>query len=319
MSTARPTTLGFTAALLSPATSHHSSRPPRASQPAPTGARGVPARPRRRPCRADHRAHADGLLRRPFTTLDGALAAGAVPDLDDGAVVPAPLYLLALVAPSVPPPVLRAHAGTLLGLPLDGHAPALRSALDRAQLEAPPTRQAFGACLARTRDAQPEVRRRAAELVRAVLAAPPAGNVSSLRRRCRPRVGVTLPHTTCLSPVMHRRPLRRSLRRRVAHAAARSPAPSHAFTLPSSTSPSSLSVFPSLTIHLLYHPLYALCLPPGLCTLLYKSLLYQAMYTLQVFAHAGEDRRAGPPCRPFWAMSRASTGSGRGAQFLVPK
>jgi ribosomal RNA-processing protein 12 len=125
-----------------------------------------------------------------LTTLDGALAAGSVPDLDDGAVVPAALYLLALVAPSVPPPVLRAHAGTLLGLlapllpPLDAHAPALRSALgvlaallcalDRAQLEAPPTRQAFGACLARARDARPKVRRRAAELVRAVLAAPPA-------------------------------------------------------------------------------------------------------------------------------------------------
>lgn len=112
--------------------------------------------------------------------------------LGDGDRLPAELYVLALVAPFVPPPVVRAHISAVVGLTeplwpaLAAHSPpALRSQLalyaallraaDRAQLESHPLRHALGAtllplCL----DHRPKVRRRAADLVRDVLASPPS-------------------------------------------------------------------------------------------------------------------------------------------------
>src|SRR4051794_34023501 len=48
-----------------------------------------------------------------LTTLDGTLQKGA-PSLGEGDVLPAELYLLALVAPFVPPPIVRMQLNTLL-------------------------------------------------------------------------------------------------------------------------------------------------------------------------------------------------------------
>jgi ribosomal RNA-processing protein 12 len=128
------------------------------------------------------------------TTVDGTLkggSSGSTPlALGDGDLLPAELYLLALVAPYVPHPVLRAHLSTLLSLTaplfpeLHAHAPPLRSllsiytaflpALDRAHLDAPGVRQAFFSVLHLTLDSRPKVRRRAAEVIQDVLAHPPA-------------------------------------------------------------------------------------------------------------------------------------------------
>jgi ribosomal RNA-processing protein 12 len=123
-----------------------------------------------------------------LTTLDGTLKQGA-PSLGEGELLPAELYLLSLVAAHVPAPVVRAQLPTVLGLTaplfpaLSAHAPVLRSqlgvyaavfiALERAELEAPGVRQAFASALALVTDSRPKVRRRAAELVRDVLAEPP--------------------------------------------------------------------------------------------------------------------------------------------------
>ncbi|KAH8119547.1 NUC173-domain-containing protein [Phellopilus nigrolimitatus] len=110
--------------------------------------------------------------------------------LRDGDLLPAELYLLALVGPFVPPPVIRANLNTLLSLttplwtPLNSYPPPLRSqlslynavlrALDRSQLEAQPIRQSFVTILQLCVDSRPKVRRRAADLVRDVLSSPPS-------------------------------------------------------------------------------------------------------------------------------------------------
>ena len=126
-----------------------------------------------------------------LTTLDSTLqtARAAGPSFGDGDVLPAELYLLALVAPFVPHPVIRTNLNTLLTLTaplfplLVPHAPPLRSqlsiytavllSLEKAQLETPGLRQAFGSLLHLCLDPRPKVRKRAAELVQEVLASPP--------------------------------------------------------------------------------------------------------------------------------------------------
>ncbi|KAI0696713.1 ribosomal RNA-processing protein 12 [Cytidiella melzeri] len=126
-----------------------------------------------------------------LTTLDGSIqtAPATGPALGDGDVLPAELYLLALVIPFVPPPVIRTNLNTLLSLTaplfptLVHHAPPLRSqltiyasvfdALEKPQLETPGLRQAFGSILHLCLDPRPKVRKKAAELVRDLLASPP--------------------------------------------------------------------------------------------------------------------------------------------------
>ena len=99
------------------------------------------------------------------------------------------LYLLAAVAPCVPHPVIRSNLSTILSLTsrlfpsLSPHAPPLRSqltlygvvlqALDRPQLDTQGLRQAFMTILQLTLDPRPKVRKKAAEVIRDVLAAPP--------------------------------------------------------------------------------------------------------------------------------------------------
>jgi ribosomal RNA-processing protein 12 len=123
------------------------------------------------------------------TTLDGTIQkqrSGA----DETEVMHAELYLLALVAPFVPTPVIQANLTTLLSLTaplfpsLSAHAPALRSqlsiyyvvfkALDRTQLETQGIRQSFASILQLCVDHRPKVRKKAAEVVKDVLSAPPA-------------------------------------------------------------------------------------------------------------------------------------------------
>lgn len=111
------------------------------------------------------------------------------PALGEGDVLPAELYLLALVTPFVPHPVIRSNLNTIINLSaplfptLVPHAPPLRSqltfyasvfaALERPQLETPGLRNAFGSILHLCLDPRPKVRKKAAELVRDVLANPP--------------------------------------------------------------------------------------------------------------------------------------------------
>lgn len=104
-------------------------------------------------------------------------------------MLPAELYLLALVAPFVPPPVIRANLNTILShtsplfSSLTTHAPPLRSqiglygsvfrALDRSQLEVHGIRQSFASVLQHCLDLRPKVRKRAAEVITDVLSTPP--------------------------------------------------------------------------------------------------------------------------------------------------
>lgn len=126
-----------------------------------------------------------------LTTLEGTLQASRTsgPSLGEGDVLPAELYLLALVTPFVPAPVIRSNLNTVINLSaplfptLVPHAPPLRSqltfysaifaALERPQLEAPGLRQAFGSILHLCLDPRPKVRKKATELVSDVLWNPP--------------------------------------------------------------------------------------------------------------------------------------------------
>jgi ribosomal RNA-processing protein 12 len=126
-----------------------------------------------------------------LTTLDGTLQNEGSSRLafGEGDILPAELYLLALVAPFVPQPVIRANLNTVLSLTsplfpsLMTHAPPLRSqigfygslirALDRSQLEAQGVRQSFASILQLCLDARPKVRKRASETVKDVLSSPP--------------------------------------------------------------------------------------------------------------------------------------------------
>ncbi|KAL4254252.1 RRP12 family protein [Abortiporus biennis] len=126
-----------------------------------------------------------------LTALDGTLQTTRAtgPPLGDGDVLPAELYLLALVAPHVPHPVIRSNLNTIVSLTaplfpiLVPAAPPLRSqlsfydavyhALEKPQLEAHGLRQSFESILHLCLDPRPKVRKRAAELVKDVLASPP--------------------------------------------------------------------------------------------------------------------------------------------------
>lgn len=93
-----------------------------------------------------------------LTALDGILQRKDT-SLADGAILPAELYLLALVAPFIPKVVLRTHLNTLLSFTsplfplLIPHAPPIRSqlslyhvifqSLDRSKLETPNIRPDF--------------------------------------------------------------------------------------------------------------------------------------------------------------------------------
>jgi len=122
------------------------------------------------------------------TTLEGTLARNEM-SLNEGDILPATLYLLAIVTPFVPPALLRSQYSTLLPIltPLlphtNPHAPSLRSlitvlgafisSLDSHLLDAPGVRNAFSTVVERTIDARPKVRRKAAEAVRDILSNPP--------------------------------------------------------------------------------------------------------------------------------------------------
>ncbi|KAK0212882.1 armadillo-type protein [Desarmillaria ectypa] len=124
-----------------------------------------------------------------LTTLDGNIQKQNV-EMGDGDILPALLYLLATIAPFVSQPVLRSNLPTVLSLTaplfpsLLTHAPPLRSqlslyhaifmALDRSQLELRDVRQAFASILQLCLDPRPKVRKRASDLVKDVLASPPA-------------------------------------------------------------------------------------------------------------------------------------------------
>lgn len=122
--------------------------------------------------------------------------------LGEGDLLPAELYLFALVGPFVPHPIIRAHTSTLLSItcslwgPLQNHAPPLRSqitlysaifrALDAAQLEMQAVGQSFATILQLCLDPRPKIRKKAADTVRDVLASPPT---PLLRHPYGPRVG----------------------------------------------------------------------------------------------------------------------------------
>jgi ribosomal RNA-processing protein 12 len=124
-----------------------------------------------------------------LTTLDGTLQKKDI-SLGDGDVLPAELYLLALVAPFVSQSIIRAHLNTILSLTaplfplLLTHAPPLRSqlslyhtifrSLDKSQLETQGIRQAFASILQLCVDSRPKVRKAAADLVKDVLSEPPS-------------------------------------------------------------------------------------------------------------------------------------------------
>ncbi|KAH8107256.1 ribosomal RNA-processing protein 12 [Cristinia sonorae] len=145
-----------------------------------------------------------------LTTLDGTLqsARSSGPSLRDGDVLPAELYLLAIVTPHVPPAVIKSNLNTIISLTaplfptLVPHAPPLRSqlsfyeavfrALDRPQLEVPGLRQSFESILHLALDPRPKVRKRAAELVNQVLSNPPP---PSLRHPFAERVAAWLKET----------------------------------------------------------------------------------------------------------------------------
>lgn len=114
-------------------------------------------------------------------------------NLDEGAMTPAILYLLALVLPSIPTVVIRSHLPTALPIlaplfpKLLNHAPPLRSqlsifaviipGLDTSQLSTPNLRQSFASILELTVDPRPKVRKKAQEVIYAVLSSPPPPTV----------------------------------------------------------------------------------------------------------------------------------------------
>lgn len=110
--------------------------------------------------------------------------------LGDADILPAELYLLALIGSFVPPPIIRTNLNTLLAATaslwphLNPHAPPLRSqltlynailrALDRTLLETQAVRQSFATILQLCVDPRPKVRKRAVDLVHDVLQSPPS-------------------------------------------------------------------------------------------------------------------------------------------------
>lgn len=122
-----------------------------------------------------------------LTTLEGTIQKQDV-SLEEGAMLPAELYLLALIAPFIATPVIRSGLNNVLSLTaplfpaLNQHAPALKSQLslyqvifksiDRHQLDVPGVRQAFASILQLSIDPRPKVRKKAADAIQDVLAHP---------------------------------------------------------------------------------------------------------------------------------------------------
>ena len=123
-----------------------------------------------------------------LTTIDGSIQRKEI-SLDEGAILPAELYLLALVSPFVSAPIIRTNLDTLLFLTaplfpsLNQHPPALRSqlslyhsifrSLDRTQLDVQGIRQSFASILQLCLDPRPKVRKKAADIVKNLLSSPP--------------------------------------------------------------------------------------------------------------------------------------------------
>ncbi|KAG6900495.1 hypothetical protein C0993_009805 [Termitomyces sp. T159_Od127] len=122
-----------------------------------------------------------------LTTLDGTLQKQKQSS-DEMEILHAVLYLLALIAPFVSTPVIRANLDTVLSLTaplfpvLKEHAPALRSqlsiynvifrSLDRSQLDTQGIRQTFASILQLSIDPRPKVRKKATDVVQEVLSNP---------------------------------------------------------------------------------------------------------------------------------------------------
>jgi len=122
-----------------------------------------------------------------LTTLESS--ARSNPTFGEGDVLPAIIYLLALVTPFVSQAVIRSNLTAIMALTgplfsqLIPHAPPLRSqltllsaviqAVEPSQLDTPNVRTTFSLVLDLTVDPRPKVRRRAADLVREVLENPP--------------------------------------------------------------------------------------------------------------------------------------------------
>ncbi|KDN48296.1 hypothetical protein RSAG8_02888, partial [Rhizoctonia solani AG-8 WAC10335] len=124
------------------------------------------------------------------TTLEQAVKGRKI-SVGEGDLIPGVLYLLAVVLPYVPTPVVRAQVSILLPLlapllPLSSqHPPALRSLLSVlcslwAPLDAPTLtgtpllRNAWASVLQLCVDPRPKVRKKAQEVAKSVLATPPA-------------------------------------------------------------------------------------------------------------------------------------------------
>ncbi|KAF9049933.1 armadillo-type protein [Panaeolus papilionaceus] len=124
-----------------------------------------------------------------LTTLDGSIQKKDL-SLQDGALLPAELYLLALIAPFVSQSVMCANLNTILSLTaplfpaLTQYAPALRSqlslydalfqSLETSQLDVGGVRQAFASILQLCVDPRPKVRKKAADVIKDLLSNPPA-------------------------------------------------------------------------------------------------------------------------------------------------
>ncbi|KAG8705738.1 hypothetical protein FRC08_001489 [Ceratobasidium sp. 394] len=123
--------------------------------------------------------------------IKGPAENGGEIGMEEGDLVPGALYVLAAVLPHVPTPVVRAQLPTFLPLlapllPLSlKHAPALRSLLsvlsalwaplDASTLTGTPLlRNAWASVLQLCVDSRPKIRKKAQEVVKAVLSAPPA-------------------------------------------------------------------------------------------------------------------------------------------------
>lgn len=124
-----------------------------------------------------------------LTTLSATIQRSDL-SLDQGAILPALLYLLSRIAPFVPVPVLRTNLTLLLELTaplfptIHEDAPSLRSqlslyhsvfiALDRSQLDVQAVRQSFATILELCVDRRPKVRKLANDTVKDVLQHPPS-------------------------------------------------------------------------------------------------------------------------------------------------
>ncbi|KAG8909481.1 hypothetical protein FRC01_006905, partial [Tulasnella sp. 417] len=127
-----------------------------------------------------------------FTTLDGVIKREATlseASLSEGAILPATLYLLAVVVPSVPTTVLRSQLNPLLDVlaplfptlaphpaPLS-HLIAIFASvfphLEAAQFSTPRLRQSFVSILELALDTRHKVRRKAQDALKEILGTPP--------------------------------------------------------------------------------------------------------------------------------------------------